>query len=196
MQCFSCFCNLIRRTTTTSKTCWPATAEAGKKPNPFNRTFLRKYLIQFGVLWPKNSIYQQLFRSLARRINRKLTENHSKRVPRDRYILWSSLLYFTSPNNHRTRLMCLLGRIRCSSNATAFLYTIGLHWRPSDRGTLQLVCVLSFKSAVVVWIYQSRVPKNQGFVFQKNTKDCSKWRHFSVENEWKTDYCLNSVKTQ
>ena len=32
MQCFSCFCNLIRtRRTTTSKPCWPATAEAGKK---------------------------------------------------------------------------------------------------------------------------------------------------------------------
>ena len=31
VQCFSCFCNLMRRrTTTTSKTYWPATADAGK----------------------------------------------------------------------------------------------------------------------------------------------------------------------
>ena len=155
-----------------------------KKPNLFNRTFsyvstyvVLKYTWVHStrvILWAENtSIYQQLFRSLARRINRKLTENHSKRVPRDRSILCS--LYFTSPNNHRTRLMCLLGRIRCS-DATAFLYTIGLHWRPSDRRTLQLVCVLSFKSTVVVWIYHQRVPKTKGFVFQKN-----RWRRLVLK---------------
>ena len=41
MQCFYCFCNLVG-TTTTSMTCWPATAEAGKK----NRNLFAKLIGQ------------------------------------------------------------------------------------------------------------------------------------------------------